>query len=266
MSRTNHRSIAQAVTETGEEHLRARVEALRARPLPQHVAIIMDGNGRWAKRRGQPRTWGHRKGLEVAERLVKFIGEELEVPYLTLYAFSKENWGRPPEEVEFLFELIRDFLREKLKLLQENEIRLRVLGDLDGLPLALREEIERAVTLTARNERFHLSIALNYGGRQEILRAVQKILDDRLSGRLNGEPIDEGLFRRYLYTAELPDPDLLIRTGGEERVSNFLLWQIAYTELWVTETLWPDFTPDELLDAIEDYQQRERRFGRVLDP
>jgi len=266
MSRTNHRSIAQAVEEAGEERLRARVEGLHAHPLPQHVAIIMDGNGRWAKRRGQPRTCGHRKGLEAAERIVKFIGRELKIPYLTLYAFSRENWGRPPEEVEFLFELIRDFLREKLKLLQEHEIRLRVLGDLDGLPLALREEVERAVTLTAQNERFHLSIALNYSGRQEILRAVRQILDDRLSGRLNGEPIDEGLFRRYLYTAELPDPDLLIRTGGEERVSNFLLWQIAYTELWVTETLWPDFTPDELLDAIEDYQRRERRFGRVLDP
>ncbi len=246
--------------------LAARVRRVKARPLPQHLAIIMDGNGRWAKRRGWPRTEGHRHGLKAAERLVEFVGRELEIPYLTLYAFSTENWARPRHEVEFLFALLRDFLRQKLDRLHEHEIRLRVLGELDGLPAALRREVERAVQETRRYERFHLSIALNYGGRQEILQAVRRIVDDRLRGRLNGEPLDERLFRRYLYTAELPDPDLLIRTGGEERLSNFLLWQVAYTELWVTETLWPDFTPEELLDALEDYQQRERRFGRVLDP
>ena len=246
--------------------LSERLAEIRRRPLPRHIAIIMDGNGRWARCRGRPRTFGHRKGLAAAERIVRFVGEELDVNVLTLYAFSKENWGRPPSEVEFLLHLIGGFIREKRNLLLENGIRLQVLGDLEELPLQIRAEVERTLELTEHNERFHLNIAFNYGGRQEILRAVRQIVDDRLSGRLNGEPIDETLFSRYLYTAGLPDPDLLIRTGGEERVSNFLLWQIAYAELWVTETLWPDFTSEELLDAIEEYQCRERRFGRVVQP
>jgi undecaprenyl diphosphate synthase len=243
-----------------------RLAEVRRRSLPHHIAIIMDGNGRWARRRGQPRTFGHRKGLITAERIVRFVADDLGIQYLTLYAFSKENWGRPPGEVDFLLRLIGEFIREKRNLLLENGIRLRVLGDLEELPPQIRTEVERTVELTAPNERFHLSIAFNYGGRQEILRAVRQIVDDRLNGRLNGEPIDETLFSRYLYTSGLPDPDMLIRTGGEERVSNFLLWQIAYAELWVTETLWPDFTPEELLDAIEEYQCRERRFGRVVHP
>jgi len=257
------RPPAQAPTwKTWEE----RIALVRARPLPRHVAIIMDGNGRWARRRGLPRTEGHRRGLLTAERVVRFAGEELGISYLTLYAFSKENWQRPPEEVEFLIELMGEFIREKRKLLIENEIRLRILGDLEELPPPLRAEVEKTLELTEHYEKFHLNIAFNYGGRQEILRAVRRIVADRLEGRLNGEPIDEKLFQRYLYTAGQPDPDLLIRTGGEERISNFLLWQIAYTELWVTETLWPDFTPEEFLAAVEEYQCRERRFGRVLQP
>jgi len=246
--------------------LSERLERIRQRSLPKHIAIIMDGNGRWARLRGRPRTEGHKQGLLTAERIIKFIGEELGVKYLTLFAFSKENWHRPPEEVEFLIHLIGDYLQEKLKMLLENGVRLRILGDIGELPPKIRREVERALELTRQNRRFYLNIAFNYGGRQEILQAVERIVEDRLSGRLNGEPIDEALFSRYLYTAGLPDPDLLIRTGREERISNFLLWQIAYTEFWTTKTLWPDFTPEELLDAVEDYQRRKRKFGRVVDP
>jgi len=245
--------------------LEERLAVIRSRELPQHIAIIMDGNGRWARLRGQPRVYGHRQGLITAERLVRFIGEELQIKYLTLFAFSKENWRRPAEEVEYLIGLIGDFIEEKLKMLMENDVRLRILGDIHELPFDIRREVERAIELTSSNSRFHLSIAFNYGGRQEILHAVERIVLDRLSGRLNGQPIDEELFRSYLYTADLPDPDLLIRTSGEERISNFLLWQIAYTEFWVTETLWPDFTPEELLDAIEAYQGRVRKFGALAE-
>jgi len=246
--------------------LSERLERIRQRSLPEHIAIIMDGNGRWARLRGRPRTEGHKQGLLAAERIIKFVGEELGVKYLTLFAFSKENWHRPPEEVEFLIHLIGDYLQEKLKMLLENGVRLRILGDIGELPPEIHREVERALELTRQNRRFYLNIAFNYGGRQEILQAVERIVEDRLSGRLNGEPIDEALFSRYLYTAGLPDPDLLIRTGREERISNFLLWQIAYTEFWTTKTLWPDFTPEELLDAVEDYQHRKRKFGRVVDP
>ncbi|OGF53416.1 MAG: di-trans,poly-cis-decaprenylcistransferase [Candidatus Fraserbacteria bacterium RBG_16_55_9] len=244
----------------------ARLSDVRQRELPRHIAIIMDGNGRWAKLRGQSRMSGHHQGMEAAERIVRFVGEDLGIKYLTLYAFSTENWNRPPEEVQYLMDLIREFLDEKLKMLLENEVRLRVLGDADGVPAPIRAEIERAMKLTESNQRFHLNIAFNYGGRQEILRAVQQIVHDRLNGDLNGDPIDEALFRRYLYTADQPDPDLLIRTSGEERISNFLLWQIAYAEFWVTKTLWPDFKPEELLDAIEAYQCRQRKFGAVVEP
>ncbi len=254
------------VTVQSSRDLSVRLSQIRGRELPRHIAIIMDGNGRWAKLRGQSRMSGHHQGMEAAERIVRFVGEELQIQYLTLYAFSTENWNRPPDEVQHLMDLIREFLDEKLKMLEENKVRLRVLGDLEGVPAPIRAEIERAVKLTEANDRFHLNIAFNYGGRQEILRAVQQIVFDRMNGRLNGEPIDETLFRRYLYTADLPDPDLLIRTSGEERISNFLLWQIAYTEFWVTKTLWPDFTPEELLDAIEAYQCRRRKFGALAEP
>lgn len=233
--------------------------------MPSHIAIIMDGNGRWAKRRHLPRTDGHRQGLAAAEQIAEFVGEELGVKYLTLFAFSTENWSRPPREVECLLGLIEEFLRNKLAKLVEKGVRLRVLGEADRLPRRVRQAINRAARETEGNQRYHLNIAFNYGGRQEILRAVERIVLDRVSGRLNGDPIDETLFQRYLYTADLPDPDLLIRTSGEERISNFLLWQIAYAEFWVTETLWPDFTPAELLDAVEAYQYRNRKFGAVVE-
>lgn len=252
-------------TGTGvKEGLAERIARAKERGLPRHLAIIMDGNGRWAKRRGAERTAGHRAGLEAARKIVEFVGKELGIRYLTLFAFSKENWGRPKHEVEFLMDLLADFMRKNLDELLGNGVRLRVLGDLDGLPLKVRQELERALELSRRNDKLHLSLAVNYGGRQEILRAVRGILQDFKSGHLSQE-IDELLFQRYLYTAELPDPDLLIRTSGEERISNFLLWQTAYTEFWMTETLWPDFSPEELLQAVEDFQSRQRKFGRVVE-
>ncbi len=231
--------------------------------LPGHIAIIMDGNGRWAERRGRPRTEGHRRGMETAERVAEFIADELDVPYLTLFAFSTENWRRPPSEVDYLMGLIRQFLDEKVDKLMKRGARLRVIGHLDGVSESLRREIQRAEERTAHNDRFQLNIAFNYGGRQEILRAVESIVRDKLDGSLNGAPLDESVFQRYLYTADIPDPDLLIRTSGEERISNFLLWQIAYAEFWVTETLWPDFTPDHLLSALATYGDRHRKYGTV---
>ena len=240
-----------------------RLATIRAGRLPQHIAIIMDGNGRWAERRGLPRTEGHRRGMDAAERIAEFIADELEIPYLTLFAFSTENWRRPPSEVDCLMGLIRQFLEEKVDKLTRRGARLRVLGNLDGLSRSLQHEIRRAEARTADNDRFQLNIAFNYGGRQEILRAVESIVRDKLDGRLNGAPLNEDVFKRYLYTADIPDPDLLIRTSGEERVSNFLLWQIAYAEFWVTEALWPDFSPDHLLEALETYGGRRRRYGAV---
>jgi len=246
------------------EELEERIIRAKERGLPKHLAIIMDGNGRWARRRGEERTAGHRAGLETAKRIVKFVGRDLGIEYLTLFAFSKENWRRPQREVNFLMDLLADFMRKNLDELLENGVRLRVLGDLDGLPPHVRQELERALKLSQRNEKLYLSLAVNYGGRQEILRAVRKIIQDFEAGHLSQE-VDELLFRRYLYTGELPDPDLLIRTSGEERISNFLLWQSAYTEFWVTETLWPDFSPEELLQAVEGFQSRQRKFGRLVE-
>lgn len=245
---------------TIEPALAERIAQAKARGLPEHLAIIMDGNGRWARQRGEERTAGHQAGLETTRRIVEFAGRELGIKYLTLFVFSKENWRRPKQEVDSLMDLLADFLRENLDELLENGIRLRILGEPDGLPARVRRELERALRLSQDNDKLHLSLAINYGGRQEILRAVRLLLRDLTDGSQLRE-IDEPLFRRYLYTAELPDPDLLIRTSGEERISNFLLWQSAYAEFWVTETLWPDFTPAELLDAVEAFQARERKFG-----
>jgi len=243
-----------------------RLADIRAGELPGHIAIIMDGNGRWAERRGCPRTEGHRRGMEAAERLAEFIADELDVPYLTLFAFSTENWRRPPSEVDYLMGLIRQFLDEKVDKLMGRGARLRVIGHLDGVSESLQREVRRAEQRTAHNDRFQLNIAFNYGGRQEILRAVESIVHDKLNGSLNGAPLDESVFKRYLDTADIPDPDLLIRTSGEERISNFLLWQIAYAEFWVTETLWPDFTPDHLLNALATYGDRNRKFGAIPRP
>jgi undecaprenyl diphosphate synthase len=238
----------------------------KSRPLPQHVAIIMDGNGRWASLRGRERTYGHRHGLEAASQIVEFIGKELKIKHLTLFAFSKENWRRPRSEVDFLMNLLIDFVHRKLDELVKNNVRLRVLGDVSELPVKVRTEIERAVSVSANNQGLYLNLAINYGGRQELVRMTQALARDCAHGVLKPEAITEATLARYLYTHDLPDPDLLIRTSGEERVSNFLLWQIAYTELWFTQTLWPDFSKEELLSAIADYQSRQRKFGTVIEP
>ncbi len=239
------------------------LERVKEGVTPQHVAIIMDGNGRWAEARGLPRTAGHQAGALAAERLIRFLGARLEIPYLTLFAFSSENWSRPQPEVAFLMELLNDFIRSRLAEFVEAGIRLRVIGDLSRVPAALRREVDGALAATANNDRLRLTIALSYGGRQEIVAAARRIAADAASGHLRPEAIDERVFAEYLETSDVPDPDLVIRTSGEERLSNFLLWQSAYTELYFSRALWPDFTPAEFLKALEEYQSRSRRFGAV---
>ncbi|HHD11011.1 MAG TPA: isoprenyl transferase [Deltaproteobacteria bacterium] len=228
--------------------------------IPRHIAIIMDGNGRWAERKGLPRIEGHRKGIETAKDIV-LVARRLGVEYLTLYTFSLENWNRPPEEVEMLMTFLEIHLREEAKTLMENQIRLKVIGRRENLPEGVRRVIEEVEGLTEENDAMVLQLAISYGGRQELVDAAKKIAGLVKRGELEPEDIDEKLFEGALYTAGVPEPDLLIRTSGEKRISNFLLWQIAYTELYITETLWPDFTEDDLLLAIKDFKMRERRFG-----
>jgi len=239
------------------------LEQVRKGRLPQHVAIIMDGNGRWAEARGLPRTAGHRAGAAAAERLIRFVGPRLELPYLTLFAFSSENWARPRGEVEFLMDLLSDFLRSRLAEFAEAGIQLRVIGDLSRVPDRLRREVCEAVAATRDNRGLRLTIALSYGGRQEIAAAARRIAEEAVAGRLRPDAVDADVFAGFLETAGAPDPDLVIRTSGEERVSNFLLWQSAYAELHFAQTLWPDFTPAEFVRALAEYQTRTRRFGAV---
>lgn len=239
------------------------LEEVREKDLPTHVGIIMDGNGRWAKARGLPRGEGHRQGALTAERIIKFVAKEGLFPYLTLFAFSTENWSRPREEVDFLFRLLEEFIREKGGEFLESGVRLRVVGGIDRLPEGLREAIRDLERRTARNDRLHLSIALNFGGRWAILHAVRALLRAARSVSLDHRRFSEELFKAYLPTGELPDLDLIIRTGGRMRLSNFLLWEAAYAELYFTDTLWPDFDEEELLVALKDYQDRERSFGSV---
>ena len=229
--------------------------------LPAHIAIIMDGNGRWAKKRNLPRAAGHKAGVE-AVRITVETCTRLGIQALTLYAFSVENWKRPRAEVDTLWRLLRVYLRRELPDILSNDIRFTCMGRLDGLPPQVREELQNAIDATARNSGMRLNVAINYSGRAELVDAINAIVDDaRLEGRLRDLRIDEEAIASRLYTADLPDPDLLIRTSGEMRVSNFLLWQIAYAELYVTDTLWPDFRRMDLLHAILDYQKRDRRFG-----
>jgi undecaprenyl diphosphate synthase len=229
--------------------------------LPEHIAIIMDGNGRWANRRSLPRAAGHRAGVGPVRSTVETCAR-LGIKVLTLYAFSVENWKRPRAEVETLWRLLRYYLRRELPDLQNNGIRLQAIGKLDALPAPVRRELDSVVEATSGNRRLLVNLAINYSGRSEILDAVNAIIENaRCQGRLDTLRVDEGLFASHLYTAASPDPDLLIRTSGEMRISNFLLWQIAYSELYVTDTLWPDFNRTELLKAILDYQKRDRRFG-----
>jgi len=229
--------------------------------LPRHIAVIMDGNGRWAQKRHLPRVAGHRAGTQSARTTIETCAR-LHVEALTLYAFSVENWRRPKAEIEFLMQLLRDYLRKEMPLLQKNNIRMRFLGRPEELPAAVQKDTGEATEETARNTGMVLSIALNYGGRAEIVDAMNAILAER-NGHAGAQPVTEELLAQHLYTAELPDPDLLIRTSGEMRVSNFLLWQIAYAEILVTETLWPDFNRARLLEALLDFQKRERRYGGI---
>jgi undecaprenyl diphosphate synthase len=235
---------------------------VRSQPLPTHVAIIMDGNGRWATRRGFPRVAGHREGVKTA-RAVFRAAEELGLRYLTLFAFSTENWTRPQDEVSTLMRLLEEAIVRELPELMSRNVRLRVLGRAHGLPPAVRRGIERVVAATGNNSGLTLLMAFNYGGREELLDAFRSLAEQVRAGQLRPDEISEGHVARALYTEGVPDPDLLIRTSGEMRVSNFLLWQIAYTELWVTPTMWPDFGPLDLYRALADFQSRTRRFGGV---
>ena len=227
---------------------------------PNHIAIIMDGNGRWAKQRGLPRISGHKKGAESVREAITACKEN-SVPYLTIYAFSSENWSRPAKEVEALMELLKFYLGRELKQLHENDIKLNIIGDREALSDDINDKIQKAEELTKDNKSLCLTIALSYGGRQEIVNAAKKIALAALNNEVDAEELDAKEFENYLYTTEIPDPDLLIRTSGEKRLSNFLLWQLAYTELFFIDVLWPDFKKQHIVDIITDFSKRERRYG-----
>ena len=227
-----------------------------------HIAIIMDGNGRWATKRGLPRAAGHKKGAEVVVEIAKVV-KELGVKYLTLYAFSTENWKRSPEEIGALMQLLRQYLDKNFKELEQNDVKIRFIGERYMLDADIVEKMERLEKNTAENKSLILQIALSYGSRQEILNAVKKLAERVKNGDMLLKDIDEQAFSDMLYTTGVPDPDLLIRTSGEQRISNYLLWQIAYSELFFTTTLWPDFTKEELESIVKNYQTRERRYGKA---
>ena len=235
---------------------------LDAARLPRHIAIIMDGNGRWAKQRSLERLEGHRRGVQVIEAIVTAC-TEIGVSHLTLYAFSTENWQRPAPEVEGIMALLEMFLAAKQQELKDNGVRLNVVGEINMLPASVRAALDRATEHTKSGDTLVLTLALSYGGRSEITTATRRIAADAAAGRIDAKDIDETLVSRYLYTHDMPDPDLMIRTSGEMRISNFLLWQLAYAELYVTPTLWPDFDKAELIRIIADFQSRDRRFGKV---
>jgi len=245
-----------------EEDLKQRIQ--NRGNFPGHVAIIMDGNGRWAKRQELPRVEGHREGINSVREIVKACGE-LDVKYLTLYTFSTENWNRPRGEVTALMRLLLKTIRSEVNDLNKNNVRLKVLGNLRDLPLAARKGMEGAMALLRNNTGLTLNLALSYSSRNEITEAAKRIARGVQSGEIHPDDINEDLISKNLYTAEIADPDLLIRTSGELRISNFLLWQLAYTEIYVTDVLWPDFRRHEFFEAIENYQNRERRFGKVSE-
>jgi len=230
--------------------------------VPRHIAIIMDGNGRWARERGLPRTEGHRRGADSVRRVVEACGE-LGVEFLTLYAFSSENWKRPKREVDALMRLLQQFLKSRTPEMMEQNVRLQAIGRLHDLPEACQAELHRSITKTAQNTGLTLILALSYGGREEIIDGVKSLLESVEKGHLDKAMIDGEVFSKHLYTRYYPDPDLLIRTSGELRLSNFLLWQMSYTEFYVTETLWPDFERETLLEALRAFNARSRRFGGV---
>jgi undecaprenyl diphosphate synthase len=240
------------------------MEQLNPDKLPRHVAIIMDGNGRWAKKKGLTRIIGHQNGVKSVREVVK-ASRELGIRWLTLYAFSEENWKRSKYEIKALMDLLKRYLKSELKEMLENNIRLSCIGQIDKLPIDVQKTLWHSIEKTAHNNEMTLTLALSYGGRQEIIWAIKNMLKDVEKGSLNIKQITEERFPKYLFTADAPDPDLLIRTSGEFRVSNFLLWQIAYTEIYITPALWPDFGKERYLEALLDYQKRERRFGSTSE-
>lgn len=230
--------------------------------VPQHVAIILDGNGRWAKKKHLPRNMGHVQGSKTVERIIE-DAYDLGIKYLTVYAFSTENWKRPQDEVDALMKLLRDYLKNCIKRANKNNMKVRVIGDVTGLSQDLQEKIIELEEASKNNTGINFTIALNYGSRDEMVRAMKQMTADVQAGRLTQEEITEDIFQHYLDTRELPDPDLMIRTSGEERLSNFMLWQLAYTEFYFTDVLWPDFNKKELKKAIKYYNERDRRFGGI---
>jgi undecaprenyl diphosphate synthase len=230
--------------------------------LPNHIAIIMDGNGRWAKEKGHDRLYGHYHGVESVRNILEGCAD-LNIPYLTLYAFSTENWDRPKDEVDGLMELLVDTIRKEVATLNKNNIKLHVIGDINTLPPLAHKELQEALQETSHNSKFNLILALSYSSRWELMQAVKNIALDVEEGKLSPQQIDQDTIQKYLATSEFPDPDLLIRTSGEYRISNFLLYQLAYAELYFTSTRWPDFNKEHLFEAIIDFQRRRRRFGKT---
>ncbi|MEF9951237.1 MAG: isoprenyl transferase [Clostridium sp.] len=239
-----------------------KVEDLNMDNIPKHIAIIMDGNGRWAKKKGLPRSMGHKAGVETIREIVK-TSSNIGVKYLTLYAFSTENWKRPPEEVNALMKLLVEYLKKEAKELNENNVIINFIGDITALPKICQDELINAKNITKENTGLCLNLALNYGSRHEIVSAVNSILDDYKTGKLSSDKITEEEISNRLYTKNMVDPDIIIRPSGEFRLSNFLLWQSAYSEFWFSNINWPDFTSSNLYHAIYDYQQRDRRFGGI---
>ena len=242
--------------------MKVTLDELKAKPMPQHIAIIMDGNGRWAKSKGLMRVAGHRVGVQALKNTIIAL-DELGIGHLTVYAFSTENWKRSKDEVDALMELITEFINKEIDYLDEKGVRVNPIGDISALSPKAFDSISYAKEKTKHNSHIVFNVALNYGGRQEIVRAAKAICEDVKRDSLQIEDIDEALFSSYLYTAGQPDPDLVIRSSGELRISNFLLWQIAYSEFWITNILWPDFKKEDLWQAVWEYQNRDRRYGGV---
>ncbi len=244
-----------------EENLKSKISKDK---VPAHVAVIMDGNGRWAKQRGMMRVLGHKNAIKAVRDTVE-AAAELGVKHLTMYAFSTENWNRPKMEVDALMDLLVSTIQGEVKTLNENKIKLNAIGDIDSLPDKTRKELLNAIENTAQNNHMTLHLALSYSGRSEIMRAVKNMMFDLQDNKIERSALNDELFGQYLYTAGIPDPELLIRTSGEHRISNFLLWQLAYTEFYFTEKLWPDFRKADFFEAVLDYQSRERRFGKTSE-
>lgn len=241
-------------------HKEISADTIKANPLPRHIAIIMDGNGRWAQKRLLPRSMGHRAGMVSLKEIVK-AADELTIPCLTVFAFSTENWKRPVIEVDFLMNLLVEFLQKELDELHQNNVRIRIMGDYTVLPGECQAEIKNAIEKTRNNKGLVFNIAINYGSRLEIVTTIKQFTRKVMTNEINIDDLNEETFSNWLFTGDMPDPDLLIRTAGERRISNFMLWQIAYSEIVISETLWPDFSRNDLFMAVREYQGRDRRFG-----